>query len=237
MPIEFTNQQVLKILFQAVAAMEVREEDFFRLNAYKRSLESISQLNEPLVDIWKRGQLEDLPGIGKALAEHLNELFSTGNCAHFDQLKQGLPKGMFGILGLPRVGAKTAYKLASLLGVSTPAELKTACENGLVAGLEGFGAVSEAKILKGIQEWESRASRWLLPRATEAADRYIEYLKSIPEVIQAFPLGSLRRGAETVGDIDLAVAAKNSQKVVNYFIAYPQVKEVVSSGPKSDGDP
>lgn len=230
MPVEFSNQQIIQILTQVIAAMEVKGEDFFRLNAYKRSLGAIAQLNEPLFDIWKRDQLEALPGVGKALAQHLSDLFSTGHCFHFEQLKHGLPEGMFNLLGLPRVGAKTACKLASILFVTSPQELKEACEKGRVAALEGFGEVSQAKILKGIQGWENRSSRWLLPRAREVASRYLEYLSTCSAVEQAFPLGSLRRGCETVGDIDIAVATTNSQMVVSHFVAYSQIKEVVSQG-------
>jgi len=228
----FTNKQIAKLLNEVVAALEVKGQDRFRLNAYRRAADAIAHSSTALVDLWEQDALEKVPGIGASIAGYLKELFETGQVRHFKRIKKGLPPGMFTLLEIPGVGPKSAYKFAKELRISTPAELRQACEQGKVASLEGFGEESQAKILKGIAEMERRSERMLLPFAQAAAEAYLGYLKKNPKVKEAYPLGSLRRLVATVGDIDIAVATDDPPSVVSHFVAYPQVMEIVSQGGK-----
>lgn len=216
------------------AAYQIRGEDQFRIIAYLRAAESIDRSNIELKDIWEKGRLVDVPGIGASLASHLDELFNTGKVKHFAQVMKGLPEAMFELINIPGIGAKTAHKLTSSLKLSNPktflSDLEKAAQNGKIREIEGFGEESEKEILRGIKEFKNRTQRMLLPQATALAEDVLTWLKEEKSVIRAEPLGSLRRQVSTVGDIDISVASRDLAKVIKHFIAYPKKSRIIESG-------
>lgn len=224
------NQEVVKILRKVAAAYTLKDEKKFRFQiiAYERAAETVEHATSELKDLWEEGQLQGLAGIGPSIKAHLEELFKTGKVKHFDQVMRGLPEAMFPLLGIPGFGPKKAYKLVKILKIVNPqtavGELKKAAQTHKIHSIEGFGEKSEQDILEGIARFraqEAKLSRMLLPYADAIAQKIIAYLKSSSAVIWADPLGSLRRMVATVGDIDIAVATKKPQEVLDYFIKYP----------------
>ncbi len=233
---EMTNQQVSELLRKVAAAFEVKDGDFFRVKAYENAAASIEHVTSDLHDLWEENKLSDIPGIGPNLKQHLDELFRTGKVAHFIAETKDLPEGMFALLDLPGVGAKTAFKLAKafkLYDQKTALEkLKKVTERGEIRKLEGFGDKSEEDILKALSQ-EKMGDRMLLSPAFALAQEVMEYLKLDEAVEKVEVLGSLRRRTVTVGDVDLAVATKKPEKVMEHLLRFKGVKKVLSTGLKT----
>jgi len=227
---KFSNASIAEMLREMAAAYTVLNENGFRIRAYQNAAAAIDNLGANVRDVWSRGSLEDIPGVGKGIAENLDDYFKTGRVKHFEQTKAKLPAGMFSILGLPEIGPKTAFRLAKELNVKNKEDIIRAARKHLIMSLPGFGEESERDILKALESIEEKSQRLLLSHALEISTEYINYLKSSSLVIRADPLGSIRRRVATVGDIDIAVATEKSEEVVKHFIKYPQVRKVISHG-------
>src|SRR5258706_1061920 len=232
-----TNLQIAELLRDVAAAYKLQDENKFRFQiiAYERAADSIEHATSELKDLWDDGKLSDVPGIGASITSHLDELFKTGHSKHFDDLLAPLPKIMFEFMKVPGIGAKTGYKLATELKLKSMADLEKAATDGKIAQLEGFGEESQNKILKGIKDnyGKKGAIRHLLPYAMVVASEVIEYLNKNKNVLAVNPLGSLRRKAATVGDIDISVATSNPAEVLGYFVKYPKTQKIIEKGEHS----
>ncbi|MBU1016754.1 DNA polymerase III, partial [Patescibacteria group bacterium] len=231
---KFTNKQVADLLREVSACYEAKNENPFKIRAYDNAAGAIEKLDSDIGELWAENRLNDVPGIGEALEEHLTELFNTGKVSHFTEVKKSLPQGMFGLLKVPGIGAKTAFKLASHFNLNNEdkavSQLKKFAEIGKIKILPGFGEESENKILQSIEKMADKEARFPLYVAEETAFKLLDYLKKCPYVLKADPLGSLRRKSATVGDIDISVATKNSREVINYFVKYPKITKIISKG-------
>lgn len=233
-----TNLEVAKLLKGVAAAFQLKEKpspnDRFRIIAYQRAADAIEHATSEVKDLWEEGKLGEVAGIGTAIAGHLNELFKTGRVKHFEETMKGLPPAMFEFIGIPGVGAKTAYKLTKELGITKPhgalEKLKKAAEKGHIRKIEGFGEQSEKEIADAAQEASERTRRLLLPYAAGIAEDVVAWLSKNPNVKRAEPLGSLRRRASTVGDIDIAVATNKPKSVIEHFTKYPKKTKVLEAG-------
>lgn len=232
----FTNKEIAELLRSIAAAYTVKDENKykFQIIAYQRAADSIEHASSEVKDLWDEGKISEIAGVGPSIASHLDELFKKGKVKHFEEVFKGLPPAMFEMLKIPGVGPKTAFKLTKFLKIFKREEALTRLEEALKAGgirqLEGFGEVSEAKILKGIQEFSRKSERILLPIAAQIATDILDYLEKNPAVLKADPLGSLRRQCSTVGDIDIAVASNNPERVIEYFKGYPKKIRVLEAG-------
>jgi len=234
-----SNSEVVAILKEVLAAMEIKNADRFRIRAYQNAIAIIDNLTTSIQDIWEEGRLDDVPGIGAALSSHLNDLFTKGLVAEFESVKKGLPDGMFALLGLRGVGAKKAFKLAATFDLkereTALEQLKEHAQAGHIRIIEGFGEKSEADILDAIQQQKTSKNdkqRMLLVKAEQIISRVIEYMKTCPGVEKVDALGSLRRRNPTIGDLDLVVATNDAQGAIEYFINYPESHDVVAKGEK-----
>ena len=231
---EWSNKKVAELLRAVAAALEVKDGNKFKIKAYDEAASSIEHLTSEIKDLWDDGKLEEIPGVGKSLAKHLDELFHKGKVAHFETIFKGLPQAMFELLKIPGVGPKTAYKLCQELKIKDPQtaveKLQKAAQEGRIRAIEGFGEQSEKDILEGINQQTQKDDRMLLPFAWELAEKIINYLKKKHPDERIEPLGSLRRKTATIGDIDLAVATPDPQGVIRDFIHIPEIKEVVVAG-------
>lgn len=226
----FTNKEIAKLLREIAAAYEIKDKNRFRVSAYNKAADSVEHASMEAKDLWDEGRLDEIPGVGKNIAAHLDELFRTGKVKHFTEVKKGVPAGMFNILDVPGMGPKTAYKLAKELKIGDVDDLKNAAEEGKIAGLKGFGEQSQNEILKGVREYKRRSGRILLPDAYKEAQKIIRVLERVPGVLRVDALGSLRRMVPTVGDIDLAVASDDPDAVVETFVKMKGVKRVLAKG-------
>jgi len=151
---------------------------------------------------------------------------------------KGIPESVFPLLDIPTFGPKKAYRLVKEFSLDSPKtvinQLEEIAKSGKIAKLEGFGEKSQADILRAISEYRlgiGKAERMVLPYAFELAEKLVSHLKISKAVVEAIPLGSLRRMVATVGDIDIAVATNNPTEVIKHFIAYPNKERVIEQGP------
>jgi DNA polymerase (family 10) len=230
-----TNLQIAELLRAIAASYQLKGEDKnkFRIIAYQRAADAVEHASSELKDLWDDGKLKEVPGIGESIASHLDELFSTGSSKHFEAVMKGLPPAMFELMEVPGIGAKTAYKLVDELKIRSVSDLEKAAKKGKISGLEGFGEQSQADIIKSIEETKGRTKRHLLPYALQIADDIIAWMRKSKDVEHIDTLGSLRRQAATIGDIDLAVASRNPKEVLDHFIHYPKAVRTLEKGDKT----
>jgi DNA polymerase (family 10) len=229
------NIEIAELLRSVAASYELKEPETskFKIIAYQRAADAVEHASSELKDLWDDGKLQEVPGIGKSIAEHLDGLFRKGESFHFKKIMSGIPRAVFTLIRLPQIGPKSAYKLVKELKLSekNPVEdLEKAAKKGEIAQLSGFGESSQSEILKVIQETKRRTRRHLLPYAISAAADVIEWLKKSSNIKGVDPLGSLRRWTSTVGDIDIAVASENPGEAIEHFIEYPKAQRVLEQG-------
>jgi DNA polymerase (family X) len=233
-----TNVEIAELLRAVAAAYRLKDEKNvrFKVVAYERAADAVEHLSSEAKDLWDDNELEEISGIGESIANHLGEIFKTGNSKHFEELMKDLPPAIFDLLKVSGIGAKTAYRLAKELNISAKnpiAELEEAAKKGKIEKLEGFQEDSQKAILEGIKEIKGREDRLLLPYAQKLADEVIDWLKKSDVIERADALGSLRRRASTVGDIDIAVASKDAKSAIEHFTKYPNATRVLERGDRS----
>lgn len=230
----FSNKQIAKLFKEISAAYAVKKGDYFKIVAYDRASGNIEHATSELKDLWDDGKLDTVPGLGKNIRGYLDELFRTGKVNHFEKIKENLPIGMFSLLSIPGMGPKNAYKLAKTLKIKDIDDLLAKAKAGKIKELPGFGEKSEKEIISAIDQSKKRTSeRAPLPFAFAVAQRILEHMRSLRECEQVETLGSLRRMVATVGDIDIAVATKNPQKVIKHFTHFRETAKVIGAGTTS----
>lgn len=234
-----TNSEIAELLRAVAASYQIESEskNRFRIIAYNRAADAIEHLGTEAKDIFEDGNLDDIPGIGSSIAENLAEIFKTGTSKHFEKILKGIPKAAILLMSLSGVGPKKAYRLAiefNLPDKNTLDVLKKHAIEGDIAKLEGFGEESQSDILTAIGEYKEKPpARMLLSEAEEYADAIIAWMKGEKAVERIDFLGSLRRRAPTVGDVDLAAASEKPELVIKRFTDYPNKLRVINSGEKS----
>ncbi len=225
------NQQIAHI-FQHIANMlAIQNANRHRVFAYQRAAEIVAHLERNAADVWREDKLTEIPGIGKTLAEKIEELLTTGKLELHERLKKEVPSGVVDMLRIPDVGPKTAGRLWKELGLTTIKALEKAAREGRVQTLSRMGARTEARILEGIAALRRQSGRTPLGVAWFLAHDMLSTLREVPGVHQVAPAGSLRRMRDTVRDVDLLVAADDAEQVTARFCLLPQVAEVLLSGP------
>lgn len=232
---DMTNLEIAELLRAVAASYQLKNEEKnrFRIIAYQRAADAVEHASIELKDLWDDGKLKEVPGIGESIASHLDELFRTGASKHFEEVMKGLPPQMFDLMEVPGIGAKTAFRLVKELGIQSLSDLEKAAKKGKIAVIEGFGQQSQADILKSVDEVKGRTKRHLLPYAASNAGLVIEWMNESKYVKRADPLGSLRRQAATVGDIDIAVASDNPKEVLEHFVNYPKKTRILEKGDRT----
>lgn len=211
--------------------LEVKNESPFRITAYRRAARALEGLTEDVVAVAARGELEDIPGIGKGTAEKIQEFLGTGTCKYYEELRASLPPGITTLMSVPEVGPKTAMLLYERLGIKTIDELEQACKKGKVRMLPRLGEKTEENILKGIALLRRAKERLPIGQVLPHAQELVEALRALPQVKQVGVAGSLRRMKETIGDIDVLVTSTKAEPVMDVFTGFPKVKQVLAKGP------
>jgi len=227
-----TNREIAEVFASIGDIMDILGENRFKVLAYRRAAENIMNLGQDLRSFWRAGTLQEIPGIGPAIAEKIDELLTTGRLEFYERLQEQVPVGVVSLLQIPDVGPKTAKVLWEGLGVQSVAEVEAAGRAGRLRALPGLGARSEAKILAGIEILNRRSDRISLGTAWPVAVELLEGLQTTcPQVQEAAVAGSLRRMRATIGDVDLLAASEEPAAVTRAFAALPSVAEVILSGP------
>ena len=227
------NPVIANIFYQIADMLDIKGEIEFKSRAYRKAAQIIETLEEDLEDVYKREGKEGLrkiPGIGEGLAKKIAELIETNKLQYFENLKKEIPESIIQLMNIPSLGPKKVAVLYKKLGITNVEQLKKACEEGKLRDLDGFGEITERNILRGIEMLKGVKERVLLGVAFEDGTRYVDYLKKNPHIKKVSIAGSLRRMKETIGDIDILAVSDNADDVMEYFVNYPNVREVLAKG-------
>ncbi|MSU68517.1 MAG: histidinol-phosphatase [Opitutia bacterium] len=226
-----TKNEIADVLSEIGMLLELSGENPFKIRAYQSGARALEAMEEAeLVRLIAAGELGTIKGFGDALVQKITELSTTGRLVFFEKLKASIEPGLAEMLQIPGLGPKKIRALHSKLGIASIAALGQACAEGKVAELEGFGEKTQEKIVAGIRNREAYGRRHLWWDAAEIAGPIVAGLRALPQVRRAESAGSLRRGMETVGDLDFIVAADDVAPVVEWFVAQSGVKEITAKG-------
>lgn len=235
-----TNKEIASLFRNIAAAYAIKNENKFKFQiiAYQKAADAVEHASAELKNLYEQGSLEKIPGIGPTIKERLEELFKTGEVNHYKTVLGDISSAVFPLLDIPSFGPKKAYKLVTHFHLNDPKtvieDVKKLALEGKIENLEGFGEKSQADILQAITEYKTgttKTNRMALPYAFKLAGEVLAYLNKSEDVIDAEPLGSLRRMAPTVGDIDIAVTSKDPKSVIDYFVDFPAKERVIEKGP------
>jgi DNA polymerase (family 10) len=224
------NADVARIFYEVADLLELQGVAFKPV-AYRKAASSIEQLEEPIQKVSESGRLKEVPGVGESIVKKVEEILATGRLDYLDRLRKEVPSGLKELVSVPEVGPKTAMTLYKELGITDIEHLKEALMDHKLRDLKGFGEKTEERILQGIRILESRGGRMLLGEAYPVANAYVDYLRSSGILKHVSVAGSLRRGKETIGDIDILVGHDDADVATKTFTSYPEVDEVIMSGP------
>ena len=221
----------LAAVFQTIAnLLEVKGEVIYKILAYRKAADSLNSLGQDVTEHWREGNLTKIPGVGKAIADKIDELLTTGRLEYLEELRAEVPDSLAKLLEVPDLGPKKIALFWQELGITTLEELEAAARSGKLRNLPGMGTKSEAKVIAGIESLARRTTRIPLGRAWPAAHEILAQLRQVPGVTAAEAGGSLRRMRATVGDLDLLAAANDSAVVMEAFTNHPEVARVLGKG-------
>lgn len=222
------NPAIARIFAEIADLLEIKSENPFKIRAYRNASETIAHATEKLADL-NEEQLRAIAGIGKDLASKVREIAENGEARYHQELLQQFPPTILDLLHLQGVGPKTVALLYSQLGVKTIEELEAACTDGRVRGLKGLGPKKEQLILRACAERKQYTGRHLLPDAADAAGLLLDYLRAECPTVVFENVGSIRRGADTSGDIDI-LATGQDPHVMSTFTMYKLVERILGHG-------
>lgn len=230
------NRSIAQLLGETADLLEISNGDAFRIRSYRRAAEAVEQSTlqlASLVDDPKK--LLAIPGIGKGMAANIQEMVAHGSMKLRDELLSRYKPTMLEMLQLPGMGPKSVALMWEALGVGSIDELDTAIDAGKLATLPRYGEKQIQKLKKGIEDYRRNSGRFHLDDADVAAERITLYLKDFPGIDTVTPAGSLRRGRETVGDLDILVTGPACEEdfvadAVSYTAAYPAIANLIAKG-------
>lgn len=226
------NAEVATVLEEIADLLEVEGDNPYRVRAYRNAARSVAVLGSSIHGLVAEGAaLNELPDIGPELAMRIAEIVRTGSCPLLERLHRELPETITELLKVPGIGPKRVHQLYTRLGIRSLEDLHRAAQQGRVRSVPGFGALIERRVLEATAAHRVRSRRWRRPEVLPIAESLTAYLSAMPEVEHALVAGSLRRGRDTVGDLDLVVSTFAASEVVERLGDHEEVQEVLSSGP------
>ncbi len=225
-----TRETLADVLDEIAQLLELKGENPFKIRAYRQGAEVVRGFDGDIVALSRDNQLDGIKGIGEALRDKLHELATTGTLAFHQKLRAEFPEGLFDLFDVSGLGPKKIKALWETLAVGSIADLKAACEADKVAGLPGFGAKTQTKILEALQQRESFADTFRLGTITSLVDDILEALRDHPAASRVAVCGSFRRAKETVHDLDFLVATKEPAELCRYFTTFPPVSSIIACG-------
>lgn len=224
------NQRIAGVFEEIADFLELQGENVFKVKAYQKAARMLEGLQRPVAEMYAAGELAEMPGFGKALVEKVGEYLQTGQMSLHQKLKSEFPAEILTLMRVPGLGAKKAAALYRELQISNVDELEKALGDGRVKELKGFGAKTASKLLEGIAQLRQGEERWTLARAHRLASELLERIRELPGVHRAEAAGSLRRGKETIGDLDLVVVTDASTDIMEAFTSWVDPAHVQLKG-------
>lgn len=226
----FTNREIAEIFANIADILEIQGESRFRFLSYRRASEELAELARDLQAYLDEGTLQEIPGVGKAIADKITELLETGKMEYYEKRKTEVPLGVVEIKRINGVGPKKAKLFWDELGITSIEELKQAAEKGQLRDLSGMGKKSEQKVLDGIEAIARRSDRTPIGKARPAAERILNYLLELPEAQEGVIAGSIRRARTTIGDVDILIAGDDAQPIMDAVVNMEEVARVLGHG-------
>ncbi|MGH9867697.1 MAG: DNA polymerase/3'-5' exonuclease PolX [Candidatus Polarisedimenticolia bacterium] len=232
-PTVLDRKQVATVLEEIGALLELKGENPFKARAYLAAARALDALEEDLGTLLAEGRLRGVKGIGEAISAKITTLATTGRLPYHDDLRREIPAGLLEMIQVPGLGPRRARVLHQKLGIDSVDGLAEACRAGRLAGLGGFGAASQEKILQGIAFVKRHVGYMLLSDATRLAHALVQEVSSLQGVSHVQSAGSLRRRKELVRDIDLLASHKKGSRpeaILRRFTRLPSVRQVLGAG-------
>jgi len=211
--------------------LEIKGENFFKIRAYREAVRQLDNLTTEVEELIHEGKLKDVPGIGAAIEQKIDEYVTTGQLEFLARLEAEIPPALLELTRVPGLGPRTAKDVYDTLGILSLEELEAAALSHRLLQVRGIKARTEENILKGIAQLKRTESRIFFPEAWILADSFLATLRALPGVVRAEITGSVRRARETVRDLDLLVASNDPEATGSEFARLPQVNEVISQAP------
>jgi len=225
------NRQVARILYEIAELLDL-EGVQFKPRAYRRAAQAVESCSAPIEELAAEGKLSELPGVGQAIARKIEEIVQTGRLTYHEELKVKLPVDLFALTQVDGVGPKTAKLLYEELEVRSLDDLEAAAREGKIRGIKGLGEKTEGKILRGLAEARGVERRELLGYALPLARGLCNRLMETGLFARLEPAGSLRRGQETIGDLDILAVSGKPEEAARAFVSLPDVEEILAQGAK-----
>ncbi len=224
------NQEIATFFKNIADILEIKGENPFRIRAYRKASQNVENLAEDIGLLSKKGELSNLPGIGKDLTAKIEEILETGTLKFYEDLKKDIPPGLVAMLSIPGVGPRTAKIIFETLKVTTIEDLEKLAKRHQLRGLPGIQAKTEENILKGIELIKKGKERIPLGTILPIAEEVMEMLKRDSPIDRISVAGSVRRKRETIKDIDILVTSSNPHKVTEAFTTFPLAHEIIAKG-------
>ncbi|MFB6135805.1 MAG: helix-hairpin-helix domain-containing protein [Halobacteriaceae archaeon] len=223
------NEEVADLLDELADFHEI-EEDQYRARAFRNAADSVESLSEDVAEVYERGDLREIEGVGDSIAEKIGEYLETGELEYYQDLKDGHPSDVEALTDVEGVGPKTADELHQALGIETLEDLERAAREGEIASVEGFGEQTQHNILEHVAEAKEGRERTLLGRAFSRAEEIRARLDGDDAFGEVTVVGSFRRRRPTVGDVDVLATASDREAAMDAFCSFEGVREVLSRG-------
>lgn len=225
------NAKVAAVFDEIADLLELQSANPFRVRAYRNAARTLIAWPEEMAD-WaaQNRDFDELPGVGKDLAGKIGEILQRGSCDQLDRLRARFPRGITELLQIPGLGPKRVHTLYHELGVRSPAQLLSAAREGRIRDVRGFGEASERRIAEAVAGHLERSKRWPIARVMADVEALLTHLRAAPGVSDAMVAGSFRRRRDTVGDIDILVAAARGHALADRLQGFEQVDQVLAHG-------
>jgi len=229
------NDAIARAFLELADVHELLGEVPFKVRAFRATARAIEGMGEPIAPKIAEGTLGHVAGIGEGAVRRIKELVETGKMAELEEARKKLPPGLMELMNIPGMGVKTAEQVWKERKITTIDQLEAAAKAGKLRDLPRFGQKREEKLIASIEAWRKRASapkRWPMAEALDLAEAICAKVRAVPGVVRCEFAGSLRRRRETIGDVDVLVAAKEADapKIMAAFASMPEVAEVLAHG-------
>lgn len=225
------NREVARILRETANLLEIDGADIGRYRSYEKVAQTLETLSERVEDLARADTLTELPGVGDRMATHIREILKTGKYSLHQKLLKKYPHTILEVLSLPGLGPKKTALLWKKFKAATVDDVEKLARAARLRDLVGFGEKSEQNILKGIEMHKRQAGRFHLDEADRAARELVAYIEALGKTVQKVtPAGSLRRGKETIGDLDLLLISTEVEKISDSILDYPKIEQQLARG-------
>lgn len=227
--IKMKNQLIVQIFNNIADILELKGIPW-KPQAYRKVARVIETLPEDIREIYKKGKLTDLPGVGEHIGKKIEEIIKTGKLKYYQKLKKEVKINLEELSTIPSLGPKKIKILYKKLNIKNLKDLQQAIKKGKLKAIKGFGELTEKTLQEGIQFVKTNPKRFLYSQAQPIVEEIIKNLKKLKEVKRVEVAGSFRRGKETIGDLDFLAISNKPTKVIQAFTSLKDVKKVLAKG-------